>query len=61
MKEIAQVIDCFTWSGAKGIKFPIQISFAKIALVASIFMPDITTPLSFSDTTDKVGIGKFLF
>ena len=61
LQGIAQVIDCFTWSGAKGIKFPIQISFAKIALVASIFMPDITTPLSFSDTTDKVGIGKFLF
>ena len=56
---IAQVIACFSWSGASGMTLPIQISLAKTAPVASIFMPEMTTPSSSSRTTRKVGTGKF--
>ena len=47
----AQVTACFTWSGASGMRLPIQISSEKAAAVASIFMPEMTMPLSSSRTT----------
>ena len=59
MHGIAQVMASFFWSGAIGITLPIQISLAKIAPVASIFMPEMTTPLSSSRTTRSVGTGIF--
>jgi hypothetical protein len=56
---MAQVMASFFWSGASGITLPIQISLAKTAPVANIFMPEMTTPSSSSRTTRKVGIGMF--
>ena len=58
---IAQVIDSASWFGASGIRLPIQISLAKTAPVASIFIPEMTTPASSSRTTRSVGIGRFCF
>ena len=58
---MAQVIASFFWSGASGMTLPIQISLAKSAPVASIFMPEMTTPSSSSRTTRKVGTGMFCF
>ena len=57
----AQVTACFTWSGASGMRLPIQISSEKAAAVASIFMPEMTMPLSSSRTTCKVGTGRLRF
>ncbi len=56
---IAQVIDSGSWFGASGMRLPIQISLANTAPVASIFMPEITTPSSSSRTTRSVGTGMF--
>ena len=61
MTGTAQVIDSASWVGASGIRFPIQISLANTAPVASIFMPEITTPSSSSRTTRSVGMGRFCF
>ena len=56
---MAQVIAWLAWSGASGMTLPIQISSAMTAPVASIFMPEMTTPSSSSRTTWSVGTGRF--
>ena len=59
LQAMAQVMASFFWSGASGMTLPIHISLAKAAPVASIFMPEMTTPASSSRTTRKVGTGMF--
>ena len=54
----AQVTDSASWVGASGSKLPIQTSLANTAPVASIFMPEITTPSSSSRTTRSDGTGR---
>jgi hypothetical protein len=56
---MAQVLGSGGWSGASGMRFPIQISLADTAPVASISMPEITAPPQSSRTTRSVGIGRF--
>ena len=52
---VLQVIDSFTWLGAKGMMLPSQSSSANTAPVASIFIPFNTTPSSSSAVTRRVG------
>ena len=58
---MAQVTASRFWEGASGSRLPIHSSSAKMPPVASIFMPETTTPSSVSSTMRKVGIGKFCF
>src|SRR3990170_2702719 len=61
LQGTAKVMDSALASGDSGRMLPIQISSASAEPVASIFMPEITTPSSSSAITRQDGFGKFFF